>query len=70
MGVRQNMSGSHTDSELGTFGQKTVVQDFSEISSEKSFLYKNIVRTGWFDRPDGRTSATSNFHNRLRTSGP
>jgi hypothetical protein len=42
---------------------------FSEIFAEKSFLYKNIVRTGWLDRPDGRTSAASNFHNRLRASG-
>jgi hypothetical protein len=43
---------------------------FSEIFAEKSFLYKNIVRTGWLDCPDGRTSATSNFHNRLRASRP
>jgi hypothetical protein len=42
---------------------------FSKNFSEKSFLYKNIVRTGWLDRPDGRTSAASNFHNRLRVSG-
>jgi hypothetical protein len=25
---------------------------------------------GWLDRPDGRTSAASNFHNRLLASGP
>jgi hypothetical protein len=43
---------------------------FFEIFAEKSFLYKNIVRTGWLDRPDGRTSTASNFHNRLRASGP
>jgi len=42
---------------------------FSKLFAEKSFLYKNIVRTEWLDRPDGRTSATSNFHNRLRASG-
>jgi hypothetical protein len=42
---------------------------FSEIFAEKSFLYKNIIRTGWLDRPDGRTSAASNCHNRLRASG-
>jgi hypothetical protein len=42
---------------------------FFEIFAEKSFLYKNIVRKGWLDRPDGRTSAASNFHNRLRASG-
>jgi hypothetical protein len=42
---------------------------FSEIFVEKYFLYKNIIRTGWLDRLDGRTSAASNFHNRLRTSG-
>jgi hypothetical protein len=43
---------------------------FSEIFAEKSFLYKNIVWTGWLDCPDGRTSAASNFHNRLRASRP
>ena len=43
---------------------------FSENSAEKSFLYKNIVRMGWLDRPDGCTSAASNFHIRLSTSGP
>jgi hypothetical protein len=43
---------------------------FSKIFAEKSFLYKNIVWTGWLDRQDGRTSAASNFHNRLRASGP
>jgi hypothetical protein len=37
---------------------------------DKSFLYKNIVQTGWLDRLDGRTSAVSNFHNRLRASRP
>jgi hypothetical protein len=37
---------------------------FSEIFAEKSFLYKNIVQTGWLDRPDGRTSAATNFHNK------
>jgi hypothetical protein len=43
---------------------------FSKIFVEKSFLYKNILRTGWHDRPDGRTSTASNFHNRLSASGP
>jgi hypothetical protein len=43
---------------------------FSKIFAEKSFLYKNIIRTGWLDRPDRRTFAASNFHNRLRASGP
>jgi hypothetical protein len=43
---------------------------FSEIFAEKSFLYKNIVRMRWLDRSDGRTSAASNFHKRLRASGP
>jgi hypothetical protein len=42
---------------------------FPKIFTEKSFLYKNIVRTGWLDCPDGRTSAASYFHNRLRASG-
>jgi hypothetical protein len=43
---------------------------FSKIFEERSFLYKNIVQTGWLDSPDGRTSAASNFHNKLRTSEP
>jgi len=43
---------------------------FSKIFAEKSFLYKNIVRRGWLDSPDGRTSAASNFYNRLRASEP
>jgi hypothetical protein len=43
---------------------------FFEIFAEKSFLYKNIVWTGWLDRPNGRKSAASNFHKRLRAAGP
>jgi hypothetical protein len=43
---------------------------FYKIFAEKSFLYKNIVRTGWLDRPDGCMSTGSNFHNRLRSSRP
>jgi hypothetical protein len=43
---------------------------FLEIFVEKSFLHKNIVPTGWLDRPDRRTSAASNFHDKLRASGP
>jgi hypothetical protein len=34
---------------------------FFKIFAEKSFLYKNIVRTGWLHRPDRRMSAASNF---------
>jgi hypothetical protein len=70
MSVRQNFPWSHPDGGPWTSGRTTVRQDFSENSAEKSFLYKNIVRTGWLDRPDGRTSATSYFHIRLRMSGP
>jgi hypothetical protein len=36
----------------------------------KSFLFKSRVRTVRLWRPDGRTSATSNFHIRLPASGP
>jgi hypothetical protein len=36
----------------------------------KSFLFKSRVRTVRHWRPDGRTSAASNFHIRLRVSGP
>jgi len=35
-----------------------------------SFLFKSRVRTVRHSRLDGRTSATSNFHIRLRASGP
>jgi hypothetical protein len=70
MSVRQNFPWSRSDGGPWTSGRTTVRQDFSENSAEKSFLYKNIVLMGWLDRPDGRTSAASNFHNRLRASGP
>jgi len=63
MGVRQNMRTMAVRTDNCATG-------FSEILAEKSFLYKNIVRTGWLDRPDGRTSAASNFHNMLCASGP
>jgi hypothetical protein len=36
----------------------------------KSFLFKSRVRTVRHWRPDGRTSAASNFHIRLRASRP
>jgi hypothetical protein len=36
----------------------------------KSFLFKSRVRTVRHWSPNGRTSATSNFHIRLRVSGP
>jgi hypothetical protein len=36
----------------------------------KSFLFKSRVWTVRHWRPEGRTSATSNFHIRLRASGP
>jgi hypothetical protein len=36
----------------------------------KSFLFKSRVRTVRHWRPDSRMSATSNFHIRLRASGP
>jgi hypothetical protein len=65
MGIRQILPGSGPDDEPWPSGRTTVRQDFSKIFKEKSFLYKNIVRTGWLDHPDGRKSAGSNFHNRL-----
>jgi hypothetical protein len=45
---------------------------FSEKSMEKSFLFKDFVRTVSGHRPDGRTSAASNFlirHSSVRTLG-
>jgi hypothetical protein len=36
----------------------------------KSFLFKSRVRTVRHWRPNGRTSTASNFHIRLRASGP
>jgi hypothetical protein len=44
--------------------------DFFENFAEKSFLFKSRVRTVRHCRPDGRTSAASNFLIRLRASGP
>jgi len=51
---------------------------FSKIFEEKSFLYKNIVRTGWLDRPDGpwgRSVRTAKLQHAIsisdaRASGP
>jgi hypothetical protein len=70
MSVEQNLPRSRPDGGPWTCGRTTVRQDISKISAKKSFLYKDIVRTGRLDRPDGRTSAASYFHIRLRTSGP
>jgi hypothetical protein len=70
MSVRHNLPRSRPDGGPWTSGQTTVRQDILGISAEKSFLYKNIVRKGWLDFSDGRTSAASYFHIRLRTSGP
>jgi hypothetical protein len=44
--------------------------DFSKNFAEKSFLFKSRVRTVRHSRSDGRTSAASNFHIRLRVSRP
>jgi hypothetical protein len=43
---------------------------FFKNSAEKSFLSKIHVRKVRHCRPDGRTSAVSNFHIRLRASKP
>jgi hypothetical protein len=45
MSVRQNFPWSRPDGGPWTSGRTTLRQDFSENSAEKSFLYKNIVRT-------------------------
>jgi hypothetical protein len=37
---------------------------------EKSFRFKSLIRTVRHSCPDSLTSAASNFHIRLRTSGP
>jgi hypothetical protein len=47
MGVRQNIPGCCPDEGHGTSGRTIVQQIFSEKFEEKSFLYKNLVRTGW-----------------------
>jgi len=44
--------------------------DFFENFAEKSFLFKSRVWMVRHSRPDGRTSAASNFFIRLRASGP
>jgi len=44
--------------------------DFFENFAEKSFLFKSRVRTVRQHRPNGRTSAASNFLIRLRASEP
>jgi len=62
MGDCCNMYGRCPDSEPKPSGQATVRQDFLKISL-KIFPVEE-------PRPDGRTSAASNFHIRLRASGP
>jgi hypothetical protein len=70
MGVRQKYAWEPSGRWTMAVRTDNCATGFSENFTEKSFLYKNIVRTGWLDRPDGRTSAVSNFHNRLPASGP
>jgi len=66
MGVRQNMPGSRPDGEPWLSGRTTVRQDFLKFSRRN---HSCIGTSGWLDRPDRRTSAASNFHNRLHASG-
>jgi hypothetical protein len=70
MGVRQKYDWEPSGRWTMAVRTDNCATGFSKNLAEKSFLYKNIVRTGWLDRSDGRTSAASNFHNRLRASGP
>jgi hypothetical protein len=61
--------GCHPDGGQGPSG-RTTVRRISKIFAEKSFLFNSRVRTVRHCRPDGRTSAASNFHIRLRASRP
>jgi hypothetical protein len=69
MGVRQNYAWEPSGRWTMAVRTDNCATGFSKIFAEKPFLYKNIVRTGWLDRLDGRTFAASNFHNRLLASG-
>jgi hypothetical protein len=67
MGDCCKMYGRRPDGEPGPSGRTTVGHKFLRFSP-KIFLFKSRVRTVRHCRPDGRTSAASSFHIRLRAS--
>jgi hypothetical protein len=69
MGDCCDMYGRRPDGELEPSGQTTVRQKFYDFCW-KSFLFESSIRTVRYCRPDGRTSAASNLHIRVRASGP
>jgi hypothetical protein len=64
MGDCSDICGCHPDSGHGPSG-RTTVRHFFKNFAKKSFLFKICVRMLRHCRPDGRTSAASNFHIRL-----
>jgi len=69
MGDCCNMYGRRPDSESGSSGRTPVRQEFLRISL-KIFPVKSRVWTVRHCRPDGRTSAASNFLIRFHASRP
>jgi hypothetical protein len=47
MSIRKNIPGHCPDGGPGPSGRTTVGQDFIQKFAEKSFLFKDIIRTGW-----------------------
>jgi hypothetical protein len=70
MGDCSDICGFRPDGGHEPFGQTTMRQIFLKHFTEKSFLFESRVRTVRHYRPDGRTSAASNFLIRLRASRP
>jgi hypothetical protein len=70
MGDCSDICGCRPEGGHGPSGRTTVRQIFPKNLAKKSFLFKSRVRTLRNCRPDGRTSAASNFLIRLRASGP
>jgi hypothetical protein len=69
MGDCYKIYGRHPDGGHGPSGRTTVRPEFLRFSL-KSFLFESRVQTVRHCRPDGHMSAASNFHIRLRASGP
>jgi hypothetical protein len=69
MGDCSVICGCHPNDGQGS-SRQTTVRQISKNFAKKSFLFKSHIQTVRHCRPDDRTSAASNFHIRLRASGP
>jgi hypothetical protein len=69
MGDCSEIYGCRPDGGHGPSGWQLCDQNFWDFR-RKSFLFESRIRMVRHCRPDGRTSAASNFHIRLHASGP